>query len=274
MEIEDFRKKQIADFIQGELGIVYDRDNEFQLDVRIDKAVKSLHLSSLDELHSKIVIEKQWQARQMILSLSINNETSFFRDAKVFQGLKERILPELIKSMTGTDPVRIWCAAASFGQEPYTLSMILKEAKEKGRLGDYSLDATDVSPEALERAKAGLYTQLEVQRGLSALQLVKYFEKTEDNHWKIKSELKENIHFNKYNLMDGIPFMYSFHIVFCRNVLIYQTSDGKKEIIERIRQKINPGGYLVLGATESLIGLSSGFEQVVHEGAVFYQKRG
>ena len=270
-KLEDPRKQEIADLIRTELGIIYNKDNEFQLDSRLAEIMKSLGIDRFEQLHEKL--KEDYSVRRKIIRLAINNETSFFRDPKVFSGFADLLLPEVVSRLAPADPLRIWSAASSFGQEPYTLSMILNEKAEVSpNFPMFEILATDVSEEALQRAKDGEYSQLEIGRGLTEQLKKKYFDSKDGGMWKVKDSIKSGLSFKLYNLLDPCPFESQFQIVFCRNVLIYQENDKKREILERITQRIVPRGYLVMGSTESLIGLSDDYQQVVHEGAVFYQK--
>ncbi|MBA92698.1 MAG: chemotaxis protein CheR [Phyllobacteriaceae bacterium] len=266
--------KFFADFIESNLGIVYGDTNAYQLENRIREISKSLEMKDETELYLKAKSGITGHLKQLLLDTATNNETSFFRDPKVFNAIENRIFPELIQAKPATDTIHIWSAASSFGQEPYTLTMIISElASKKPSLQNFSILATDISKKALDRASQGLFSQLEIQRGLPAPLMVKYFTKTEDNQWQIKPELKRMIQFKELNLLNCAGVFGEFDLILCRNVLIYQRDEKKKEIIRYMTSKLKPGGFLIMGATESLVGLSDAYDQIMYEGAVIYQKK-
>lgn len=261
----------ISEYIKKELGIIYSTVNNYQLKSRLEEVAKVLGCESVqsfcDEL-KKGLIETRKQA---FLDIVTNNETSFFRDKNVFEVVKNDILPSLASK--GAAPIKIWCAASSYGQEPSTLSMIISELQEEStQFSSCAIEATDVSRRVLDRAETGRYSQLEVQRGLPAKTMLKYFEDDGEGWWKLNGKERSRIKYNYRNLQKPFDKIGLFDIVFCRNVLIYQSIEGKKDIIERIHNQIKPGGYFVLGAGESLIGLSKRFELKKNGNVIFYQK--
>lgn len=264
--------KFFADYIQKELGIIYSEQNYFQLEKRLLEIAKNLNFKDLNELLKEAQGGIRGSLKQLLLDTATNNETSFFRDPKLFTAFENHIIPEVLKNRSDHFPISIWCAASSFGQEPYTLAIILDRMKsQKSDFPMFKIDATDVSERALERASQGKFSQLEVQRGLPATLLVKYFTKIEDDFWQLKPEVRKNVSFSKLNLLDSFSKMGKKDVIFCRNVLIYQKDEQKKEIISRFCDCLKPKGIFVLGASESLIGLSDRFNQVLKDGAVYYQ---
>lgn len=257
--------------IKKELGIVYQANNEFQLEARLDEIARHLKMNDVSELWSACRNGVPPETMKAIADLITNKETSFFRDMKAFHSLRDTIIPQLCYKGRIL-PVRIWCAATSFGQEPYTLSMILNEyAAKSGAPIAYEIMATDISRVALDRAKRGVYSQLEVQRGLPAAYLLKYFSRVENDQWQINDALKKCISFQRQNLIEPFVNLGQFDLVLCRNVLIYQPVENKIDIIRRIAAMLKPGGYLLLGSAETLVGLSLDFEQVNTNGSVYYR---
>lgn len=257
--------------IARETGIQYSAVNAYSLENRLRELAKTLGFADVVALWAEVKgrglrdVEKS-----MILDLATNNETSFFRDAEVFSFFKEEIVA---KASAASMPLRIWSAACSTGQEPYSLAMILAEAQ---RPIAYQILATDFSKRVLQQARSGVYSQLEVQRGLPAQLLIKYFEQVEGagvtaSTFKIKAILGQKISFHQLNLLDAWSDKGPFQIVFCRNVLIYQDVDNKKKVIARMADVLLPGGYLVLGGAESLLGLSERFESVLFGRACVYR---
>jgi chemotaxis protein methyltransferase CheR len=261
-----------AKYIESQLGIIYAEANYFQLAHRLKDITATLGLKDLQELYAKAQAGITGEMKNLILDLATNNETSFFRDPKLFEALREFIIPELHKS--GKSHLSIWSAASSSGQEAYSIAMVLAEYMEKSPTSSftYSMLLSDVSDTILKRARAGLYTQLEVQRGLTEGRQSKFFDHLGGDQWKVKDKLQQGMEFRKINLLGDWGFVGSFDLVFIRNVLIYQGVENKKKIIKNILDRLNPGGFMILGAAESLFGLSDGFKQVAHNGVIIFQK--
>jgi chemotaxis protein methyltransferase CheR len=265
--------KFFADYIESQLGIVYNDANYFQLEHRLKEICFQLGLKDINELHAKSAGGIQGNLRNSLLDLATNNETSFFRDPNIYKSLTGYIIPEVVKNLN-VGAVQIWSAASSSGQEVYSIAMEYESNKKANpALPAYKILATDVSETVLKRAEQGIYSQLEVQRGLPAKQLIENFTKESDNTWRIKNELKGAMSFRKLNLLDGWGGIGPFHVVFCRNVLIYQNVDNKKKVVEKIYNVLYPRGFLVMGAAESLFGINENFEQVSFSGSVFYRKK-
>ena len=261
-----------ASYIEKELGIIYADHNYFQLQNRLEEIGKSLGINSVEALYQEAQKGITGKFRQLILDISTNNETSFFRDEKVFWAMK-KIVTESLDSFK-TDKLCIWSAASSSGQEALSVSIMLNELIEKNNLTlPFEIVGTDISERILNKAREGNYTSFEVQRGLSEALLSKYFTKTPQGDWKASEKLMRNISYSKQNLIEPFKFSRQFNIVLCRNVLIYQKVEAKSEIVRRITETILPGGILILGSGESLLGLSNDYEQIMLEGAVIYRKK-
>lgn len=259
--------------IEKELGILYEDHNLYQLQNRLEVVMKVLQIESLETLYKDAQTNNPRFKKQILLDIATNNETSFFRDPRVFRSM-EKVLNELITSCENNgEKLKIWSVASSTGQEPLSVAMLLEEILLKNRLTKgYKIYCTDISERVLQRAKDALYTELEVQRGLSDQQLTNYFYK-DGEKWRAHSKITDHLTFEKQNLLDEFKNSEMFNMILCRNVLIYQRVEKKKEILARISNAIVPGGYLIMGAGESLIGLSHDFEQEVIDGAVFYRKK-
>jgi len=268
------RLKLFADFIEKEIGIIYTEPVYYQLDQRLEKVAEYLALPNSDALYSKAVAQGiTGDFRAYLLDIATNNETSFFRDPSIFAALEHYIMPQLRALRPGVFTYRFWSAAASFGQEAYSVAMLAHEARQKDpTFPRMEIKSTDISDAALKRCKAARYSQLEVQRGLSAARLVKYFTKTEDDQWQLKPEISALVDFSKKNLLDSFESMGKFDVILCRYVLIYQDAVKKKEILSRLVQQLNPNGFLILGGSESALGLSTELKQVNQNNAVFYQR--
>lgn len=260
-----------AEFIEKELGIVYSEFNYFQLHNRLEEITKMRQLKSIDELLTIARAGMPLDLKQLVLDVATNNETSFFRDAKLFQSIRNVIVPELIDGRAG-QPLRVWSAACSTGQEPYTLAMILQETKEAlSAKFDFEIVASDISSRVLARAETAKYSQLEVQRGLPSNLMIKYFEKDATDYWTVQPQLRNRVKFQKLNLLQPFSQMGAFDLILCRNVLIYQDVENKKRIISKMVSLMGPRSYLVLGSGESMIGLSEDFESVRIGDALVYR---
>jgi chemotaxis protein methyltransferase CheR len=272
--------KHFADLIENTIGIVYSETNYYQLETRLEDISKQLGLSSPIELWEKAKSGLMTAPMKlMLVDIATNNETSFFRDPNVFRAVRT-IVEQSSVGQQPEVPFRIWSAACSSGQEIYSLAMLFQEIKDQ-RPFFYNVHASDISDRMLRRAQDGIYTQLEVQRGLTALQLVKHFKpqtmapgsapdavKT----WEVHPELRRGLTFQKLNLLEPWAGLGQFQLILCRNVLIYQTVENKKKVIAKLYDHLEPGGYVILGGAESLIGLFDALEYVTIEGAVVYRK--
>jgi chemotaxis protein methyltransferase CheR len=187
------------------------------------------------------------------------NETFFFRDKVPFEHFRDTIMPEVLKARAGRKSIRIWCAAGSTGQEPYSLAMSLKEMSAALAGWRVEIIATDLSTEVLEKSKSGVYSQFEVQRGLPIQLLVKYF-KQNGELWQIGPELRAMVQHRQLNLLHDFSQLGTFDIVFCRNVLIYFDQDTKISIFGRLAKVMEGDGFLVLGAAETVVGLTDVFK--------------
>jgi chemotaxis protein methyltransferase CheR len=187
------------------------------------------------------------------------NESFFYRDKVPFDHFKDAIMPSLIASRAKERRIRIWCAAASTGQEPYSLAMCLKEMKDKIAGWRVDIIGTDLSTEVLEKAKAGVYSQFEVQRGLPIQMLVKNFVQTGDT-WQISPEIRAMVQYRPLNLLADFAHLGNFDVVFCRNVLIYFDQETKIGVLNRIAKMLEGDGFLVLGAAETVVGLTEAFK--------------
>lgn len=263
-----------ADYIHKELGIVYQQENYFQLEKRLTEVIRVMGLKDEDALVQKARMGMDGTLKQVMLDLATNNETSFFRDAKIFAAIEKHIVPKIIANPEFKGSIRIWCAAASFGQEPYSLAMTLAEMRKKNpAFPRFEIIATDISENALKRCKAANYTQMEVQRGLAPELLSRYFTPAADGTFNVSAEIKNHVSFKKQNLLDSFASLGNFDLVLCRNVLIYQKDESKKEIIRRLAATMNAKSFLFLGAAESLMGLSNDFDQHFDDGTIYFQKK-
>lgn len=259
-----------AKYIEAELGIVYSSHNYFQLQNRLEEIAKLTGAADVEQLYNQSKSGIGGDFKQMILDVATNNETSFFRDPKIFKSVEKAVLNNFI----GNNKLRIWSAASSSGQEAISLSILINEFNQKENANiQFSILGTDISERVLLRAKKATYSQLEVQRGLPAAYLIKYFRKDDNDLWTALPEVTRSIEFKKQNLIETFPFKEKFNLILCRNVLIYQSIEGKIDILKRITDMLTANGVLILGSGESLIGLSTDYEQQNIEGAIIYRKK-
>ena len=248
-------------FLKDRSGLALGPKKEYLLQSRLGPIVRTRGLASLGEMMELLRRNADESLAVEVTEAMTTNESFFFRDKTPFDLFKDHMVPSMIEAKAGGGKMRIWSAAASTGQEPYTLAMLLKEMSRDLAGMTPEIVATDISNEVLERARTGLYTQFEVQRGLPIKLMMKYFRQVEES-WEIDAGLRSMIKFEQLNLLDDFSRFGTFDIVYCRNVLIYFDEPTKRDILARLAKRMNPGGFLVLGAAETIMGLTSDFKTV------------
>jgi chemotaxis protein methyltransferase CheR len=253
----------VAQMLKRRSGLVLNTDKLYLLESRLGPVARKHSLAGLPAIAAKLKAGDEVLARDVTEAMT-TNESFFFRDKTPFDHFEKLMLPALLKARAGSKRLRIWCAAASTGQEPYSLGMLLKE--KQALVKDWRIDilGTDLSSEVLTRAKSGLYSQFEVQRGLPVQLMVKYFAKERD-HWRLKDDVRSMVEYRQMNLLDSFVGLGSFDIIYCRNVLIYFDEATKRGILERMAQLLPDDGYLLLGAAETVVGITNAFSPL--EGA-------
>ena len=253
------------DFLRGFLktrsGLVLSNDKQYLIESRLMPIVRKNGMASISELVQKLKMPGQEPLASAVTEAMTTNESFFFRDKTPFDHFKEHMLPALMKARATKRHIRIWCAAASTGQEPYSLAMILKEMGAAVAGWRFEIIGTDLSGEVLERAKAGVYTQFEVQRGLPIQMLLKYFQQNGDQ-WTISQEIRSMVHYRTLNLLNDFSALGQFDIVYCRNVLIYFDQPTKKAVLENIAKLMPSDGFLFLGGAETVLGITDQFAPV------------
>ncbi|WP_375311624.1 protein-glutamate O-methyltransferase CheR [Bradyrhizobium sp. A5] len=244
-------------FLKDSSGLDLSADKQYLIESRLLPLARKAGLSGIGELVQKLQAGSSALVGSVVEAMT-TNETFFFRDKVPFDHFRDTIVPEVIKARAGKRSVRIWCAAGSTGQEPYSLAMCLKEMGAALTGWRIEIIATDLSQEVLEKAKSGIYSQFEVQRGLPIQMLMKYFKQNGET-WQINPELRAMIQHRQLNLLHDFAQLGTFDVIFCRNVLIYFDQDTKINIFNRLARQIEPDGFLVLGAAETVVGLTDTF---------------
>lgn len=258
-------------FLEKNCGIVLGANKNYLIDSRLRKILRDNKIASLNELIRAISGYGKEQLRQSVIDAMTTNETLWFRDRHPYEFFKDQLVPEL--SRNGDMNLRIWCAACSSGQEPYSLSICLEELRRtKPNLRDMSILATDISRSILDLAKNGIYDSLALNRGMSPDRLRQHFDALDAKQWQVKANIKRRIEFKPYNLKDSFVSLGKFDVVFCRNVLIYFSAELQNEILRKIHGVLKPGGYLFLGGSETPRGLNELFSVRYYTPGVVYQK--
>lgn len=243
-------------------GLVLSAEKQYLAESRLLPVARRHGMTTLGELVGKLKLHAAAPLGAEVVEAMTTNETFFFRDKVPFEHFRDTVMPALIAARARERRIRIWCTAASTGQEPYSLAMLLKGFSRELAGVRVEILATDLSSDVLERAKAGVYSQFEVQRGLPIQQLVKFFGQVGDS-WQIAPELRAMVQFRSLNLLNDFSPLGSFDIVFCRNVLIYFDQATKTGVLNRIARQMPDDGFLILGAAETVVGLTDAFKPVI-----------
>lgn len=247
----------VADLVRREAAIVLAPGKEYLVESKLLSLAREAEQTSVAGLvHHVQTGGAKWRKR-IVEALTVN-ETSWFRDREPFTALVDVVLPDVLRTAKGR-PIRVWSAACSTGQEPYSIAIQLEKSLPPGQR--YEILASDLSTEMVERSRAGRYTHLEVNRGLPAQDLVRYLDRVGVD-WQVNDRLRRNVTFRPINLATALPAMPQFDVVFVRNVLIYFDISAKREVLHRIREVLRPGGWLLLGAAETTVGIDTNFERV------------
>jgi len=260
----------IRTLVSARAGIVLESGKEYLVEARLAPIVTRLGLPGLGDLVSRLRYEPRSGFESHVVEAMTTNETTFFRDSAPFEALRKQMLPGLIQARRTSTQLRIWCAAASTGQEPYSLAMLLAEHFPELASWDVQIIASDFSLTVLDRAKAARYTQFEVNRGLPIQYLMKYFQK-QGTDWQLKRSIADRVEFKQINLIDRWPLFPPLDMVFIRNVMIYFDVETKKQILQRIRQVLRPDGYLFLGSAETTMNLGNEFTRAELDLAGIYR---
>lgn len=268
--INDQEYKEFCRFLESQCGIVLGDSKQYLVRSRLSPLVSKYKLESISVLLKDVISGRNRDLRIATIDAMTTNETLWFRDSYPFVVLAEKILPELAANRR---PIKIWSAASSSGQEPYSIGMTILETQRKkpGMLSGASVTATDISTVMLDMCRAGIYDNLALGRGLSLERRKEFFEATDDGRMRVKDNVKKLVTFRPQNLMESYSLLGRFDVIFCRNVLIYFSSEMKSKVLNQMASCLNPGGYLLLGASESLTGLTDRFEMVRCNPGIIYK---
>lgn len=264
--------KQFCAFLEQQCGIVLGANKQYLVKSRLSPLMAKFDIASLNELVQRSMSLRERELRAAVVDAMTTNETLWFRDTYPFQLLGEKLLPEF-KGLAR--PVKIWSAACSSGQEPYSIVMSSMEfqSKRPGMIKGVQVVGTDISPSMLDHCKQGIYDSLALNRGLSPERKRQFFEPADNGRYQVNAKVKQHVNFRALNLLDSYALMGKFDIIFCRNVLIYFNAEVKSKILNQFAKALNPGGYLMLGASESITGLTDAFEMIrCHPGIVYKLK--
>ncbi|UPQ88660.1 protein-glutamate O-methyltransferase [Vibrio sinaloensis] len=268
--ISDQEYRDFSRFLESQCGIVLGDSKQYLVRSRLSPLVTKFKLGSLSDLLRDVVTGRNRELRVAAVDAMTTNETLWFRDTYPFEVLANKLLPEVAANKR---PIKIWSAASSSGQEPYSMAMTILETQQRkpGMLPSVSITATDISTSMLDMCRAGVYDNLALGRGLSPERRRSFFEDAGDGRMKVKDNVKRLVNFRPQNLMDSYALLGKFDIIFCRNVLIYFSPDMKSQVLNQMANSLNPGGYLLLGASESLTGLTDRFEMVRCNPGIIYK---
>jgi chemotaxis protein methyltransferase CheR len=243
----------LADLLKKRSGLTLSDDKAYLIESRLTPIARAQGLADISALCNHIRTHPKEVLLVEITEAMTTNESSFFRDIKPYELLRQKILPMLMEKIGAGRRIRIWSAACSSGQEPYSIAMCLEEDKAKMPGWSFEIVATDLAQKVVDKAKQGIYSQFEAQRGLPIQMLVKYFSSLPDTSWQIKDMVRNMVQFRTYNLLDDYGALGRFDLVFCRNVLIYFDDPIKAAITEKMSRLLMPHGILIIGSTESLV---------------------
>lgn len=272
-QLQESEYKQFRDFLELQCGIVLGDNKQYLVKSRLAPLMQRFNIATLSELVNKTMSPFERQLRSAVIDAMTTNETLWFRDTYPYELLKNQLLPDLEKTCRS---VKIWSAASSSGQEPYSISMTVMEyqqSRPSSFAGGVSVLGTDISNTMLEHCQRAEYDGLALARGLSPERRAKFFEDSGKGMMRVKDVVRKRVSFRHLNLLDSYTLLGKFDIIFCRNVLIYFSPEVKAKIIRQFAQALNSRGYLILGASESLSSLNEDFEMLRCNPGIIYRKK-
>jgi chemotaxis protein methyltransferase CheR len=262
----------IRRLLKDRSGLTLSAEKQYLVESRLLPLARRAGVGTLAELVVKLKMPGAEAIVAEVVEAMTTNESFFFRDKIPFDHFRQTIMPALLAARAERRRLRIWCAAASTGQEPYSLAICLKEMAEKIAGWRIEILATDLSREVIEKAQSGIYSQFEVQRGLPIHMLVRYFKQVGEN-WQIAPDIRAMVKYRHLNLLHDFSALGAFDVVFCRNVLIYFDQPTKTAVLERLACVTAPDGYLTLGAAETVVGLTEAFRPVADKRGLYAPNR-
>lgn len=253
MQLSDSSSRILAGLLEARTGQQLTMSRRWRIETALSSLLRERGIATLDELITILVMGKEPSLSQQVVEALLNNETYFFRDRGPFDVLQRHALPELAKRRESSKRLRIWSAGCSTGQEVYSLAMLFAEAPEQWRGWTIDILGTDVSNSCVDRARGGVFSQFEIQRGLGINQMIKWFEEVADG-WRAVEPLRKPVRFQVHNILEPAPHPGDFDVVLCRNVLLYLSPEKKALAFERIAGAMAQDGWLMLGAGETVIG--------------------
>lgn len=270
MSLSEADFSYVRDLVYRQAAIVLEKEKNYLVEARLSPLVRRHGFNSMSEMVARMRSQPNNGLSWYVVEAMTTNETSFFRDIYPFELLKKNVLPELIQRRAALRQINFWCAAASSGQEIYTILMLLRENFPQLQTWKINFIASDISKEMLDRCREGCYSQLEVNRGMPATLLVKYFHKI-GAEWQIKEELRRMVDFRQLNLAQAWPALANMDIIFMRNVLIYFDVETKKAILSRVKKVLKPDGYFFLGGAETTLNIDESFKRVQIDKTAYYR---
>lgn len=265
MRISDF--DLYKDLLKEKSGLTLTPDKSYLLDSRLTPIARKWNYANLEVMTMALRAMPPSDLVKDVVEAMTTNETSFYRDTKPFDQFRDIVIPHLLKTRP-TRRVRIWCAASSTGQEPYSLAMLIKENAAKLPGWNFEIVATDIDTNVLESARKAEYSQFEVQRGLPIQMLMKYFEQKGDR-WALKQDIKSMVQYKQFNLLDPMGPLGKFDIIFCRNVLIYFDRETKAKVLQSMSALLPEDGFVFLGGAETVLGITESFKPMENTRGIY-----
>ncbi|MEO5577954.1 MAG: protein-glutamate O-methyltransferase CheR [Sphingomicrobium sp.] len=258
MQVSDSSSRILAGLLEARTGQQLTMSRRWRIETALSSLLKARGIATLDELITILVMGREPALANLVVEALLNNETYFFRDRQPFDLLSTQFLPALAKARAAKKHLKIWSAGCSTGQEPYSLAMLFADEPLKWQGWTIDILGTDVSTAVVDRARAGTYTQFEVQRGLGIKQMIRWFAESDDG-WRAAEALRRQVRFQVHNILESAPHPGQFDIILCRNVLLYLSPEKRTMAFERLASALAPDGALMLGAGETVIGQTTRF---------------
>jgi chemotaxis protein methyltransferase CheR len=259
MEVSDSSSRILAGLLESRTGQQLTMSRRWRIETALKSLMKDRGIATLDQLIATLVTGREPSLADDVVESLLNNETFFYRDRTPFDLLLRGALPRLARARASQKKLSIWCAGCSTGQEVYSLAMAFADDKVRWQGWKIDILGTDVSRSAIDRARDGLYSQFEVQRGLPVMQMMRWFKEEERQQWRIAAQVRDSVRFQVHSLREAIPHPGQFDVILCRNVLLYFASETRKQVFEKLAEASAPDACLMLGAAETVIGHTNAF---------------